>query len=276
MRLSRNRRWGHPDLLAVIEELSVKAARNGWNGLMVGDMSQPRGGPMLTGHASHQVGLDADIWFMPMPARRLTYQEREETKRRFRPEGRLLLCRRRALDGRRMPRLLREAAAFAKVERILVHPGVKKKLCETVTGNRAWLAKIRPYDRHNYHFHLRIGCPQGSPGCKVQRVVAGEGCDKSLDWWFEEGLRPKKPRQERRRRSRASMALADLPPACAKSWAPISLLQTKPCTGSRRRHSARRHIPDSGNPSARHPVEQTDREQGCGKNGNRSRQRRRR
>ena len=48
-----------------------------WNGLLVGDMSQPRGGPMLTGHASHQIGLDADIWFKPMPDHVLSREERE-------------------------------------------------------------------------------------------------------------------------------------------------------------------------------------------------------
>src|SRR5258707_15297718 len=41
-------------------------------------MSQPRGGPLLAGHASHQVDLDADIWLTPMPDRELTREEREE------------------------------------------------------------------------------------------------------------------------------------------------------------------------------------------------------
>ena len=63
MRLSRNRYWGHPDLVALVKRLAAKARKDaGWPGILVGDMSQPRGGPMLTGHASHQVGLDADIW----------------------------------------------------------------------------------------------------------------------------------------------------------------------------------------------------------------------
>ena len=78
MRTSRNRNWANPALLNVIERLARDAkARDGWNGLMVGDMSQPRGGPMLTGHASHQIGLDADIWFTPMPDHELTAKERE-------------------------------------------------------------------------------------------------------------------------------------------------------------------------------------------------------
>ena len=33
---------------------------------------------MLTGHTSHQIGLDADIWLTPMPDHELTRQEREE------------------------------------------------------------------------------------------------------------------------------------------------------------------------------------------------------
>ena len=79
MRLSRNRNWGHPDLVHFLERLSTRAAKTGtWPGLLVGDMSQPRGGPMLTGHASHQVGLDADIWLTPAPGRQLSLNERED------------------------------------------------------------------------------------------------------------------------------------------------------------------------------------------------------
>ena len=79
MRLSRNRNWGHPELVGLVEKLAIEAkAHDGWPGLLVGDLSQPRGGPMLTGHASHQVGLDADIWLTPMPDRRLTEKERED------------------------------------------------------------------------------------------------------------------------------------------------------------------------------------------------------
>src|SRR5262249_14285282 len=46
MRLSRNRNWGHPSLVKFLERLSAKASQKGWPGLLVGDMSQPRGGPM--------------------------------------------------------------------------------------------------------------------------------------------------------------------------------------------------------------------------------------
>ena len=78
MRLSRNRNWGHPELIAFSSASPARRKKVGWPGLLVGDMSQPRGGPMLTGHASHQVGLDADIWLTPMPDRELSREEREE------------------------------------------------------------------------------------------------------------------------------------------------------------------------------------------------------
>src|SRR6202163_4825544 len=77
MRLSRNRNWGNPHLIGFLERLANKGKKVGWNALLVGDMSQPRGGPMITGHASHQVGLDADIWLTPMPDRTLAREERE-------------------------------------------------------------------------------------------------------------------------------------------------------------------------------------------------------
>jgi len=78
MRLSRNRNWGHPELVDMVTKLSrVAAAQPGWEGLYIGDMSQARGGPMLTGHRSHQMGLDADIWMLPPKSLSLTRKQRE-------------------------------------------------------------------------------------------------------------------------------------------------------------------------------------------------------
>ena len=79
MRLSRNRNWGHPELVKFLERFAPLAAKaTGWKGILVGDMAQPRGGPLPFGHASHQIGLDVDIWFMPMPNHELSKKEREE------------------------------------------------------------------------------------------------------------------------------------------------------------------------------------------------------
>lgn len=213
MRLSRNRRWGHPVMINLVERLSRDATADGWPGLLVGDISQPRGGPMLTGHASHQIGLDADIWLTPMPNRRLSASERENVSA-------ISMIRKGGLtvDDRvwtaAHARLLRRAASYPEVERILVHPGIKKKLCETVKGDRSWLRKVRPFWGHDYHFHIRIGCQKGSSGCKGQAAVPpGDGCDKSLAWWFtEEPWRPNKNPDAPK--ARDIMTMASLPKEC--------------------------------------------------------------
>lgn len=216
MRLSRNRRWGHPDMIRIIEELSYKAKKDGWNGLMVGDISQPRGGPMLTGHRSHQVGLDADIWFRPMPDRRLNYEERESMSAiSVLKKGDVYVDQDRWTRAHTM--VLYHAASFPEVERVLVHPGVKKQLCDTVRGNRDWLNKIRPIWGHHYHFHIRIGCPRGSTNCKKQNATGSNtGCnDGSLDWWFDVEFNPNKKKPPAKPgKKRRELVLKDLPKAC--------------------------------------------------------------
>ena len=110
--------------------------------------------------------------------------------------------------------MLKRAARYREVERILVNPGIKKQLCETVKGDRSWLRKIRPFWGHDYHFHVRIGCQPGSSGCRKQAVTAeGEGCDKSLAWWFTE--EPWRPNQNPDApKARDLMTMASLPKEC--------------------------------------------------------------
>lgn len=213
MRLSRNRRWGHPTMIALIEKLSRDAAaKDGWPGLLIGDISQPRGGPMLTGHASHQIGLDADIWLNPMPSRTLSASERENISAVSMIKG--LYVDDKVWTPAHM-RLLRRAASYPEVERILVNAGIKKKLCETVTGDRSWLQKIRPFWGHDYHFHIRIGCQPGSTGCKSQAAVTpGEGCDaKTLNWWFSKAAKLPDDNADSPK-ARDKMTMKSLPQAC--------------------------------------------------------------
>lgn len=224
MRLSRNRRWGHPAMINLIEKFARDAHEDGWPGLLLGDISQPRGGPMLTGHASHQIGLDADIWFTPMPDRRLTPSERENMSATSLVDEKTHRVIDRLWTGSH-ERLLRRAASYPEVERILVNPGIKKKLCDTVTGDRSWLRKVRPFWGHDYHFHVRIGCQPGSTGCKKQAETdAGDGCGQPLAWWFtEEPWRPNKNPDAPK--ARDVMTMASLPRECRAvldALAPVS------------------------------------------------------
>lgn len=197
MRLSRNRNWGHPVLVAWLEKFAVATQQNdGWPGLLVGDISQPRGGPMLTGHASHQIGLDADIWLTPMPNRRLSTQEREEMSA-VSMLGPDRLSVDPALWDAARARMIKRAASAKEVERIFVHPAIKKALCEKASDlgpDRAWLAKVRPYWGHHYHFHVRMGCPKDSATCKPQAATPGDdGCGAELADWYKRLTAPPKP-----------------------------------------------------------------------------------
>lgn len=210
MRLSRNRNWGHPKLIAFLERLSGNAAKVGWPGLLVGDMSQPRGGPMITGHASHQIGLDADIWLTPMPDRELSRAEREEMSATD-----VVAADRKDVDPQIFTpahlALLKTAAEDPQVERIFVNAAIKKALCREAGNDRGWLAKLRPWWGHDYHFHVRIRCPADSPHCEAQPdVAAGDGCGKALDWWFTDGVLHPKPSAP----PKHQMSMAALPPAC--------------------------------------------------------------
>ena len=227
MRLSRNRNWGHPEMIRFLEDLSRDAVRIGWNGLYVGDIGQPRGGPMTSGHASHQVGLDADIWMLPPGRLNLTRAERESLSSiSVRTEDQ------RAVTSAWTPRhaaLLRAAASDPRVDRIFVAAAVKIELCRTATqADTPWLQRIRPIAGHNYHFHVRLRCPAGSPHCETQSPTVaelshgGNGCDASLRWWVTDYLnpppstgRPAEPAAPRRRHPR-EFTMADLPAQCSQ------------------------------------------------------------
>jgi penicillin-insensitive murein endopeptidase len=215
MRLSRNRNWGHPELVALIEKLGTEARKyDGWPGLLVGDLSQPRGGPMLTGHKSHQVGLDADIWLTPMPDRRLTRKEREELAATSMLAPDLVSVNPQVWTEAHV-RLLKRAASYPKVERVLVHPAIKKALCEATAGDtdRAWLSKVRPIWGHYYHFHIRIACPKGSDDCEAQPPPGnGDGCGAELQRWLALVKNPPKPGPPRPEKS--PITLAQLPDDC--------------------------------------------------------------
>jgi penicillin-insensitive murein endopeptidase len=213
MRLSRNRNWAHPDMIALLERLSLKAHKDaGWPGILVGDMSQPRGGPMITGHASHQVGLDADVWLTPMPNRQLSRNEREDMSA-------VMMVRSDRLDidpkvwTPSHLKVIRDAAQEPRVQRIFVNAAIKKALCREAKGDRSWLSKVRPMYGHDYHFHIRITCPAGSDECEPQPApTEGEGCSPAdLAYWFKDSVIHPKPSTTP---PRPPITLAQLPADC--------------------------------------------------------------
>ena len=216
MRLSRNRNWGHPKAIRYIERLSAVAARQpGWNGLYIGDISQPRGGPMLTGHRSHQLGLDIDVWMLPA---------RDLTLSRSTRENLSSISTRRAkgafVNENWTPQhhqILKAAASDPDVARIFVFPGAKVQMCKDARGDRSWLRKIRPWWGHHYHFHVRLKCPGNAGGCVDQAPPpGGDGCDQAQEW-VDNILNPPPPDPNAKPPApRRELVMADLPQQCAQ------------------------------------------------------------
>jgi len=213
MRLSRNRNWGHPSAIAFVQRLSAQVQQIGWPRLYIGDISQPRGGPMRSGHRSHQLGLDSAIWRRRPAERLLGRQERETISSHVVVDGAGLGVNRYWTPKHH--RVLKTAASDPGVARIFVHAAIKQEMCwtEPAGGDRAWLRKIRPWYGHNAHFHVRLHCPPESPDCVAQAAIPpGDGCDASLAWWFSDEARNPKPSGTAQKRR--ELTLADLPRAC--------------------------------------------------------------
>jgi penicillin-insensitive murein endopeptidase len=213
MRISRNRNYGHPALVAFLERTARSLREHRiWPGFLIGDMAQPRGGPMRTGHASHQIGLDADIWMTPMPNRTLTREEREEMSATNVVRHDKLDIDPQSWTAAHLA-MLRFVARQPEVQRIFVNAAIKKALCREATGDRGWLAKMRPMWGHNYHFHIRLACPPGEASCQHQAPVPeSDGCDSTLAWWFKPQVLH--PRPNPHAKPKPPMTMAALPYAC--------------------------------------------------------------
>ena len=194
LHLQRHRRFGHPALLSYITHLAREAKKQGIGPLLIGDLSQPRGGPTPNGHKSHQTGLDVDIGFTRQAwllSRKPTAEEREEMM----PPAVVDLKSRTLTSayGPKVERLIELAARDSAVERVFVNPHVKEALCKKHLRDRSWLRVVRPWTAHHDHLHVRLKCPLGSPTCEAQAPVApGDGCDE-VDRWIADEIRRAQP-----------------------------------------------------------------------------------
>ena len=184
IRSIKNRYYGHPQLLDYLTKLGQRTQASGLPPIIIGDMGMPAGGRFSSGHASHQTGLDVDIWlrFGPMD---------DETARDPAGLATLMVDRDRKIVDERVwtPgqfNLIKLAAQDSRVNRIFVNPAIKVKLCNSEKADRDWLQKIRPWYGHDSHIHVRLSCPQDAKNCENQAALpAGDGCGAELYSWFE-------------------------------------------------------------------------------------------
>jgi penicillin-insensitive murein endopeptidase len=221
----RRRCYGHPALIDFIRRLGAAARDRRLGLVLIGDLSQARGGPTPTGHRSHQTGLDVDVAYaapLDVPSARL---RRAAWRERASPPAVVDLATHTMTTrwGRAPAALLAAAASDPSVDRVFVNPSVKRALCQGPARGEPWFARVRPWWGHHDHFHVRLKCPADSPLCQAQEAPVDDaanagagadrddGCGASLDWWFS----PDALVTQSRRKQADQASGATLPDACA-------------------------------------------------------------
>lgn len=175
--------FGHPDLLYFIERLSHSVERQGLGTVLIGDMGMAAGGRFSSGHASHQTGLDVDIW-LQLPKQRWSSAQllKPQPVDLVAPDGKQVVA---SLWHSDITVLIKTAAKDEAVTRIFVNPAIKQQLCLEAGRDRDWLHKVRPWFSHRAHMHVRLRCPAGSAECQEQVPPPLEdGCGAELQSWF--------------------------------------------------------------------------------------------
>ena len=223
MNPGRNRNWGHPKTISFVQRLSLAAKEIGWAGLYIGDLSQPRGGPMPYGHKSHQIGLDVDIWLTPAKKLYLTKQELKEINQISIRTKDMKKTNNNWTENHM--KLLKRAALDDAVDRIFITAPAKIDMCNKAGKDRSWLQKIRPMRGHHKHIHVRLKCPKDSQHCTPQKPTVSQisqsedGCDHTLEWWVTKALEPyKKPekpvKKTKPKKNALTYRIDDLPSEC--------------------------------------------------------------
>ena len=181
MRTDQRRYFGHPDLVQFIQRLSNQVHNKGMGTVLIGDMGMPAGGRFNGGHASHQTGLDVDI-FLQLPQTRWT------SSQLLKPQALDLV----ASDGKHVvPSLwsrgksasLSLAAEDSEVTRIFVNPAIKQQLCLT----RAATAS---------------GCVKSVPGSSIALICMSD-CVARREVWSARIRRRRRPAMAAERSCRA-------------------------------------------------------------------------
>lgn len=188
----QNRRfYGHPVLVEYIGDLADRAHEAGLPILLIGDMAMPRGGRFIRGHASHQSGLDVDVWFRMVKS--------PLGKKALEQPSALTIVKDNFLETNKYYNkdtytLIKLAATDDRVSRIFVHPSIKNQVCrDTPKEDRDWVRKLRPWWGHTAHMHVRLECPEGSTLCIKQAAVPpGDGCGAEVESWLNDIRHPKK------------------------------------------------------------------------------------
>jgi penicillin-insensitive murein endopeptidase len=178
--LPRHRAFSSYDMTELLKDAAgrLQQLHPSRDRLMIGDMSGEHGG-FISGHASHQNGLDTDVAYLRADQ---TEQDPNYTKgfeQSFVKKGRLTAN----FDLPRNWDILKILVSSGRVQRIFVNSVVKKAFCayakaiNELESQKETLKRLRVIAGHTDHFHVRITCPRNSPACRPQEDMPDDtGC----------------------------------------------------------------------------------------------------
>ncbi|MES2962747.1 MAG: penicillin-insensitive murein endopeptidase [Bdellovibrionota bacterium] len=181
IRASSGLHHGHPLAIRYVQRLASEIARRGLPPVGVEDISGPRGGPVVAGHLSHQTGLDIDISLELLD---LSEAEVETHVSKSFVESSNVRRLKTNWDPNLQDVLIATAADSFDVEKIFVAPAIKKHFCEKYP-DAPWLFKLRAFDGHDDHIHVRLKPPgHGSTSHGTGPKQCGADLDDSFRGWY--------------------------------------------------------------------------------------------
>jgi len=173
----RNRGWGTQQIIEMIEKsaFEINQLFPAKDRLLVGDISALKGG-RISGHGSHQNGLDVELAFYRLDGVEQSADYRNGFLENMVKKGKIS----KNFDVVRNWELVKSLHRFGRVNRIFIDKVIKKELCkhaEFLGEKDSYvdvLKSLRPYPYHGDHLHVRIECPENAPKCRNQ-IDHGEG-----------------------------------------------------------------------------------------------------
>lgn len=114
---------------------------------------------------------------------------------------------------------MRAAAQEKNVSRIFVTPSIKVFHCSCKDAgglDTEWLMRLRPYDGHDDHIHVRLICPPGEPCVEQEPPPEGDGCGQELGDFLKKVEKdpPYKSNSSPEEEPYKPFSLKKLPPEC--------------------------------------------------------------
>jgi penicillin-insensitive murein endopeptidase len=179
----RKRNFSTIELNTLLKDAAKELARLYPEGerLQIGDQSAKKGGA-ISGHASHQNGLDVDIAYLRKNHREQSPNATAGFDEEFVLKGSVS----KNFDLERNWAALKLFSRLGELNRVFMDVEIKRALCKyaeshgELKAEAETLRALRPWPNHANHMHVRIHCPRGNSRCLAQEAPPpGPGCSAS-------------------------------------------------------------------------------------------------